>query len=217
MEGDSQTTIVEAYSGDRRELVDFVPTSCRTLLDVGCHVGAFGALLKSQRPIEVWGVEPNSDAAAKATLVLDRVINGFFDDRCHLPDSFFDAITFNDSLEHFADPWTALGVCKAKLTSGGVVIASIPNVRYVENLEHVLFDQDWRYEVSGIRDKTHLRFFTKTSMRRLFEEAGFEVLSQVGIRAKWWQRDKLLRRLVFRLFPRFTEDMRYVQYVTIAR
>lgn len=206
-----------AYSTERRMLQRFIPEACRTLLDVGCYSGGFGAALKAQRTMEVWGVEPVEAASIMASEKLDRVINDFFGPENPIPDGYFDAITFNDSLEHFAYPEPALELCKRKLRSGGVVIACIPNVRFIGNVEHLLFDKDWRYESEGIRDRTHLRFFTAKSMTRMFDECGYDVIEQVGVNPQWWDSTKKLRRLFFRIFPKFTEDMRYVQYVTVAR
>jgi hypothetical protein len=86
----------------------------------------------------------------------------------------------------------------------------------VDNLEHLLFERDWRYEDSGIRDRTHLRFFTEKSIARLLSNTGFNVSSLIGINEDWWHEKKRLRRLLFKLFPEFTRDMRYIQFLVIA-
>ena len=44
-----------------------------------------------------------------------------------------------------------------------------------------LIKKDWQYESSGILDSTHLRFFTKKSIKRLFEEQGFEIIAIKGL------------------------------------
>ncbi|MEO8037143.1 MAG: methyltransferase domain-containing protein [Betaproteobacteria bacterium] len=145
------------------------------------------------------------------------MFNDLFTDQLDLPQHHFDAITFNDSLEHFADPVPALRYCRELLAPDGIIVCTLPNVRHVANLEHILFEKDWQYMGAGIRDRTHLRFFTKLSMNRLFAESGFETVKQVGINEDWWSAEKRLRRLMFRLFPGFTEDMRYIQYVNVLR
>ena len=209
----------EPYTTDRRVLCAFVPPDCRRLLDVGCYSAAFGAALKASRSIEVWGVEPDAEAARLAAERIDRVLNEPLTASTALSDRYFDVITLNDSLEHFADPATALRILVPKLAPGPMsrLICTLPNMRHIECLEHLLFEKDWRYEESGVRDHTHLRFFTKSSMRRLFEENGLEVLAQQGINEDWWHKTKRLRRWLFRLAPGFTEDMRYVQYVNVCR
>lgn len=47
----------------RSYLAKYVPLTARRILDVGCNQGGFGALLKEQRQVEVWGVEPAREAA----------------------------------------------------------------------------------------------------------------------------------------------------------
>ena len=41
--------------------------------------------------------------------------------------------------------------------------------------------QDWKYAHYGIMDYSHLRFFTRKSISRLFLECGYQVDSIVGI------------------------------------
>lgn len=203
------------YATYRREMLPFVPANCRRLLDVGCGAGGFGALVKRERGIEVWGAEYEPPAAELAAGQLDRVICGDFVTVAGLPDGYFDVVMFNDSLEHF--PYTDPPLQRAKklLRDGGVVIASIPNVRYIDNVYHFLIERDWRYAESGILDNTHLRFFTKRSMVRTFEDAGYDVDSITGINSHYWSGKKIFLLRLF--FGRWIEDMRYLQYVVTAR
>ncbi len=146
----------------RHDMKQFVPVGAKRVIDIGCNTGAFGESLKADRIIEVWGVELNLNAAEQARRVLDKVINTPFDADVALPDAAFDVVIFNDVLEHLEDPWEALRIAAHKLRAGGCVVASIPNLRQIDNLIHILRDADFRYEPLGIRDRTHLRFFTPT-------------------------------------------------------
>ena len=185
------------------------------MLDVGCGAGGFGALVKHELGIEVWGAEYERPAAELASAKLDRVVCGDFVTVPDLPDGYFDAVMFNDSLEHF--PYTEPPLQRAKklLAPGGVVIASIPNVRYIDNVYHFLIEKDWRYSESGILDSTHLRFFTRKSMVRTFEHAGYDVASITGINSHHWSGKKIF--LLRLLIGGWIEDMRYLQYVVTAR
>jgi len=204
-------------SNPQRPVHAFVPTSAKRVLDVGCNTGAFGGALKCARSVEVWGIEPNPQAAESARSVLDRVIVAPLSSDASIPDGHFDVITFTDVLEHFADPWDALRVCLPKLRPGGCVVASIPNVLFIENLLHMLFERDFRYEDLGIRDRTHLRFFTRRSAVRLFEESGYEVERAEGIDEAWWT-PSMRRRLAFRLFgSTYLAETKYIHYVLVAR
>lgn len=212
-----QGEVSDYYKGARKEMLRFIPSGCGTLLDVGCGAGAFGALVKQTFGAQVWGVDPSFSVSTVAPQVIDHFVKDFFSDKLGLPQNFFDVITFNDSLEHFPDPLPPLEVCRSLLKSGGVIIASIPNVRYIENVKHFLVEMDWKYEDKGIRDRTHLRFFTKQSIMRTFEEAGYDIVLMEGInRRYWWWEGK-------RFFPvrlilgKWILDMNYLEFAVIAK
>lgn len=118
----------------RSEMLDFVPKEAMRIFDVGCHSGEFGRAIKQRCGAEVWGVEPNAETAEVASKSLDRVFNAFFSQDLSLPNQYFDAIVFNDVLEHMPDPWAALKLAAKKLTTSGCVIVSIPNLRHIDNL-----------------------------------------------------------------------------------
>lgn len=198
------------FSSKRLEVLDKVPKQAKTLLDVGCGVGDFASEAKKQLGIEVWGVELFSESAKKAESKIDKVFQGKIEDVIDkLPDNFFDCITFNDVLEHLIEPWDVLKKIKTKLSKNGVIIASIPNVRYYKNIVHFLFEQDWKYVSEGILDKTHLRFFTKKSMLRMFDECDYDVELIEGIN-EWHGRRYHTLNLIF-LGTLY--DARFMQYV----
>ena len=200
---------------DRSEMHRFIPSEATCILDVGCHTGAFGKSLKGLGFKSVWGVEANPESAAVASLYLDKVVVGFFH-KDQVPDAFFDVIVFNDVLEHMSDPAAALKIALDKLKPGGVVVASIPNIRHIDNLVHILREKDFRYERNGIRDETHLRFYTQKSIPRLFEQCGYSIKTIEGINELSWS-PSLSRRLAFRLFPGYFEDTRFMQFGVVAK
>jgi len=203
------------YVSQRKELIPFVPDKARRIIDVGCSTGQWGALLKSRREIEIWGVEPDTEAAEIARRHLDVVHNALFEPSLNLPTAHFDAVFFNDSLEHFPDTDPPLRYAKTLLNESGIVVASIPNVRYLENVRHFLIDRDWRYEDEGILDRTHLRFFTLKSMKRTFEEAGYDVLHIAGINPHYWSGKTVWMLKTF--LNKWVSDMKYQQYVVQAK
>ena len=156
---------------------------CRRVLDVGCADGTFGEALKRAREVEVWGVEPTKSAAAAAKAKLDRVVEGMFDPQMDLPVGSFDCILFNDVLEHMLAPELALRYARRLLAPGGVVVASIPNIRSFPTLWRLMFHGSWEYQDAGVLDKTHLRFFTKSSIVDMFEREGFALEKVSGINA----------------------------------
>lgn len=206
------------YANERADVQSIISRYIKpgnVILDVGCGAGDFGESLKDNEDIKVWGVEPVERAALLAKAKLDKVYCGYFSNEAEIPERYFNVVTFNDSLEHFPDPFPPLELAKKKLSSGGLVICSIPNVRYISNVKHFLFEKDWKYEDKGIRDRTHLRFFTKKSMLRTFDEAGYEVLEIQGVNPHRWNLPGIL---LLRFFAgRFIEDMKFLQYIVVAR
>jgi GT2 family glycosyltransferase/2-polyprenyl-3-methyl-5-hydroxy-6-metoxy-1,4-benzoquinol methylase/glycosyltransferase involved in cell wall biosynthesis len=173
------------FQHDRPEVRALVPETARSVLDVGCGAGALGAALKFRRDVEVVGIELDPRAAKRAAESLDGVREG--DALARMKElegegQRFDAILFADLLEHLPRPEQALALARELLAPGGVVIASLPNVRHWSVVRQLL-EGEFRYEPAGILDRTHLRFFTKRSAQRLLEEQGFEVARVAG--ARW--------------------------------
>jgi 2-polyprenyl-3-methyl-5-hydroxy-6-metoxy-1,4-benzoquinol methylase len=203
------------YEEGRDEMANYVPLTTKRLLDVGCAQGKFGTnLLRDNNELEIWGIEPFEDAAKVAQERLTRVINTTVEDSlASLPEGYFDCAVFNDSLEHLADPWVVLGQLKAKLASNATVVASIPNIRYFHVIKQLLQEADFEYAPYGVLDKTHLRFFTKKSMERLFTESGYRVSRVEGIKpASFPWKFGLMNLLCGNSF----EDARYERFAVVA-
>jgi 2-polyprenyl-3-methyl-5-hydroxy-6-metoxy-1,4-benzoquinol methylase len=129
-----------------------------------------------------------------------------------LPDNYFDAIYFNDVLEHLVDPYTVLKKMRSKLTSTGVLISSIPNVRYHNTFIKVLVNKDWQYRSHGVMDFTHLRFFTEKSIIRMYEESGYNIKLSEGI-----NKSRSLKPYLYNIPFLFTQlDIRFPQYATVV-
>ncbi len=148
-------------------------TNVRRVLEVGCASGYFGETLRDHG-YTVWGIEHDPAAAALARTRLDQVFEGpveIFLDARDAGDQRFDCIVFGDVLEHLADPVTVLRRCRSILAPGGMVVASIPNVAHVA-VRAMLLEGRWDYSDLGIMDRTHLRFFARSTLVELFSSAG---------------------------------------------
>lgn len=216
MATEAYTAKASAYFGNARpDMIEFVPEGARRLLEIGCGAGDFGAALKKLRTVEIVGVELMESAAQAARQHLDKVIAA--DIQCedlNLPEHSFDCLICNDVLEHLIDPWTVLARLRRYLKPDGWLVASIPNVRHHKVVRRLIWPGEWKYEESGILDRTHLRFFTRKSARELVEAGGFRVVREQG-----------LHRSSFPVWLRFLnllgggalDDMRYLQFVFVAQ
>jgi 2-polyprenyl-3-methyl-5-hydroxy-6-metoxy-1,4-benzoquinol methylase len=172
------------YDFPRDDLLPHLPPRIGTVLDIGCGGGAFGRSLKAAQPDAVLiGVEPDPLAAERARAeAYQYVATGFFPEVLEdLPHRAYDAICFMDVLEHMPDPHAALRAAAEVLAPGGVIYASIPNVRHLSVWWPLVHRGDWTYTDTGLMDRTHIRWFTESSIRRMFEESGLQVQTLKGI------------------------------------
>ena len=200
--------MITAYPDfERREVLPFLPVGALRVLDVGCASGGFGRALGDR---ESYGIEPNADAAVLAKPFYRKVYRGVFPDDVPAGETF-DCIVFNDVLEHFVDPYSAVRACLDRLRPDGRVVASIPNMRHMRVIKNLLVRADWTYQDAGILDRTHLRWFTYKTMRSLFEDNGFvvEQVAPINVETSW--KAKVLRRI-----PPLA-DMVAEQFVVVAR
>lgn len=203
---------------ERSEIAALQPTQYKTVLEIGCAKGGFKESL--QPDIEIWGVEPNAQAAASANEKGYRVLLGTYDEVAHqIPDNYFDLVVCNDVIEHMPDHDYFLQAIKTKMRPDATLMGSIPNVRYFGNLYKLMVLKDWHYCEQGILDTTHLRFFTGKSLVNSFERNAFKVLTVVGVnsdfrRAMNWRqflKNTLLLLVIAATFGH-SSDMRFMQY-----
>lgn len=134
-------------------------------------------VLKEQFACEVTGIELNREAAEKAKEFCSQVIVGDLENldlSDLLEPNSFDVIIFADVLEHLKEPWTVLEKGARFLKNNGYVLASIPNIAHASIIVELL-NGKFDYKPLGLLDDTHLRFFTKESICRLFEKCGYVI------------------------------------------
>ncbi|OSM05109.1 class I SAM-dependent methyltransferase [Magnetofaba australis] len=163
------------YANVRPEVISLVPRDAQRILDVGCGAGVMGQALKQMGIPYVAGIEYDQQAAQQAAQALDHVDIGDVEHLtlAHAPDSF-DVIIYADILEHLINPERTLARHMRYLKPGGIVITSIPNVRYYAVFTN-LASGSWTYEESGILDRDHLRFFTIKEMVKMLNGANLEI------------------------------------------
>jgi methionine biosynthesis protein MetW len=195
-----------------RMLAELVPIGSR-VLDVGCGTGALSCIIADTRNAKIIGIEPNSDRAAAARARGLEVHEEPFTSAALQMLERFDVIVFADVLEHVAHPGDFLQLAHRALLPGGRVIASVPNVAHW-SVRLDLLRGRFDYQPVGIRDATHLRWFTAETIRLLFESNGLRVVSlehtanvtlpEYGTWRPWrWmsraRRDPIIRALARRL------------------
>ena len=163
------------FRQERRDIESILPDRLGRVLDVGCGEGVLGRSLLDKGAKEVTGIELSREVCDIAKENLTDVICGDIEKlELKFNKKYFDCIIFADVLEHLKDPLSVLRKCSEYLSESGYVVASIPNVGYYAVIA-MLTQGHWTYEESGILDRTHLRFFTRKEVEKLFSNAGFEI------------------------------------------
>lgn len=199
------------FSNARKDISTFLPGKVERMLEVGCGTGETLSFLKSMyKDATAVGIELTESAAALAAQKIDSVKNIDIESHNDLAElGKFDLILLLDVLEHLRDPWELLKkLVDNNLSVGGTVITSIPNAR-----NHALFFQllsgNFEYSDSGILDKTHLRFFTKKSMRKMIEDSGLSIVKCKPTNLSGRSRSSIINRITLGVF----EDFLAVQYI----
>ena len=144
------------------------------VLDVGCGTGVITDIIRRQKSASIIGIEPDAERVRRAVARgLDVHLGVLSPDfiRQHGP---FDYIVFADVLEHLRNPAEIVAMARDGLKPGGSVVASIPNVAHWfvrTDLLRGRFD----YQDCGIMDATHLRWFTRRTVRQFFERQSFQI------------------------------------------
>ena len=204
----------EYYESSRPEMLAFIDCPPQRCMEFGCSSGGFSALVKEKFGCETWGADIDRKSVEMAKTMLDRVFLGdAFEVIKELPDNSFDCLICNDIIEHLYSPERFFEEVKRCLTKDAILICSLPNVRHWKTFNRYLFLKDWKYKKSGILDYTHLRFFTRKSMKRAIKDWGFKLEKMKGIRPT--------KSPFFYLFALLTlgfiYDMRFLQYGFRAR
>lgn len=118
-------------------------------------------------------IEGDIDQIGRIAKTFDRAIIADLERLIGLPRPA-DVIVMADVLEHLAKPEALLGLAAEALDRGGAIVVSIPNIANLASRLGLLFGR-FEYQDRGILDRTHLRFYTLSSARRLIRDAGFQI------------------------------------------
>jgi len=206
--------IPEYFSHARKEIDLLLPRHSEKVLEIGCGEGQTLRWLQDTGKVEeTFGVEVFMGAVTTAKQYLDNILCANIEKEDVYEGEQFDLILALDVLEHLENPWLVLNkLVGNKLKAGGVVVASIPNVRHFSVLVPLLFKSEWEYGDSGVLDKTHLRFFTKSSATSLIESSGLFVNKIIANPSDITNKQISFNRLTFNLF----HDILSQQYIIAA-
>ncbi len=89
----------------------------------------------------------------------------------------YDVVIAGDIIEHLVRPASALREMRRVLRPGGQLLLSVPNFGHWYPRLRTAFGI-FGYDRRGILDDTHLRFFTRSTLRRLAVSCGFDIIEE---------------------------------------
>lgn len=147
------------------------------VLDLGCSSGWLAAKMR-ERGHYVVGVDHKALPGVE-----DRTDEFYVADLDKGPpaelEPGFDVVIAGDVIEHLARPAQALRWIEQILRPGGQLVLSVPNFAHWYPRIRVVFGL-FGYDRRGILDETHLRFFTRSSLRRLVRSCGYDIVEELA-------------------------------------
>ncbi|GIJ97234.1 methyltransferase [Capnocytophaga stomatis] len=135
------------------------------LLDIGAGTGDFVLACKNEMNWNASGIEPNE----KARKVAEKKQINLLKNYDNLKEKSFDVITLWHVLEHIPDLENEINKINSLLKEDGILIIAVPNYKSWD-AKH--YKQFWAaYDVPR-----HLWHFSKTSIRKIFTQKGFQLL-----------------------------------------
>lgn len=149
------------------------------MVEIGCSSGSLAREFKKKGGRGHYtGIELVPQYAELARRHCDRVLTLDIEtvDTAYLTENLpGDCWIFGDTLEHLRDPWALLGRIRQVISKTGSIVACIPNAQHW-SIQAMLIAGAFRYQDSGLLDRTHLRWFTRITIAEMFEGAGFRIV-----------------------------------------
>ncbi len=200
--------------------------SNRDVLDIGAGEGFFAAELAGSGN-RIVGIDnrlmPTESARFEQYFTAD-LEQGIAPVVRQLDGKLFDRVLLLDVLEHLRNPEQILRQSHEVLKSDGLLIVSLPNIANIYVRLMLLLGR-FDYSERGIMDKTHLRFFTRKTARRMIESNGYSILEEqetvvpVELVLGWSPNNILMKVLnrVLAMATRIMPDLFGYQLMYVAR
>lgn len=155
-----------------QKILALVDRDRQRILDVGCGAGYLAEAL-AVRDNEVVGIDARRVPGVEARVARFEQVD-LDHEPIPEPAEPYGWVVLADVLEHLREPDELLARCHKLLADDGHLIVSVPNVAHWSTRLSLLLGR-FDYTARGILDRTHLRFYTLSSITRTLERAGFTV------------------------------------------
>lgn len=193
-------------------MLEAIPAGA-TVLELGPASGYMTRLM-AERGCTVDAVEYNPLDAAKAAVYCRTMVVGSLEDPAtlaRLPGPY-DIIVAADVLEHLRSPEETLAVVLPALSPNGIMLVSLPNIAQM-GVRLSLLKGKFDYTDTGLLDRTHLRFFTLKTGKKLFTDAGLRIerIDAPMVPSTWlgWIKNPIKRRFPTLFSMHFVYHLRH--------
>lgn len=168
-----------AHQFHNPDLIPYMPIAAQKLVEVGCSTGALARAYLAINPhCHYVGLDIDPDYVTEAAKYCAQSLAAdveTMDDALFAEIFAADCVVFGDTLEHLRDPWAVLKKIRPLLRENGRIVACIPNAQHW-SVQLRLACGLFRYEDSGLLDRTHLRWFSRITALEMFSACGFRVV-----------------------------------------
>lgn len=152
----------------------------KKVLEIGSSTGYMTrAFLEQGCIVDI--VESNQTAVTKLPKNVRQIFNSSIEDsKIYGKLGHYDFIVMADLLEHLVEPERVLRQLFKKASAETKLLISLPNIASWIMRKQLFFKGDFKYQESGLLDKTHLHFYTVETLPKLLSESGWKVEKIVG-------------------------------------
>ena len=165
--------------------LELIPPGAK-VLEIGPGPGHMTQAMQN-KGCEVTAIEMDEELARCAEPFCKKIIIGDIerlDFDCEFGADQFDIVLLGDVLEHLKSPEGLIVKLQKYLDQRGSLVVSIPNIAH-GSVRLALLQGHFKYQIQGLLDQTHLRFFTWETICSLFQNSGYEIQTvkriQIGI------------------------------------
>lgn len=142
----------------------------KKVLDIGCASGYLASFLKEKGCL-VDGIDYDDKYIQEAKKHCNAKVLDISKENI---EGRYDVVIMGDILEHLVHPDEVLLKLKYNLSDNGYIIISLPNIVNIYPRLKILCGM-FDYEEKGIFDRTHLKFFTRKSLKEMLKNTGYKI------------------------------------------
>ena len=155
----------------------------RRVLDIGCGNAYLTEQLRLAHPDATFcGIEPSDGGVAHAAAFPHiQVRHGsVYDGPPADWTASFDMVIATEVVEHLYTPRALPEYMQQVLKPGGIAVVTTPYHGYLKNLALSVVNK-WDFHLNPFWDNGHIKFWSRKTLRLLFEQEGFDFIRFQGI------------------------------------